>query len=251
MERMRKVKTEPRKRAGEGSQKEIRAHILDKVRAQTWIPGERIPSENELVKLFGASRMTVHHALRDLRNEGYLTRVKGVGTFVAPPRAHVVVTKLQDIESEIRERGNKYSVDLLTRELRSASLAEGALFDLGLRAKLLHVVLLHREDGVPVQVEDRLINVKRVPGVVDVDPLKESYFAYLMRELPYPGGRSLIRAIAPDALTRTRLQMPKDEPCLEIERVTWVEKKVVTSAKLSYPASRYVLTGDILPPNGA
>ena len=59
--------------------------------------GDRAPSEHELVARFGVSRMTAHHALKSLSAEGFLTRIKGVGTFAAPPRAHVFEAKLQDV----------------------------------------------------------------------------------------------------------------------------------------------------------
>jgi GntR family transcriptional regulator of arabinose operon len=45
-------------------------------------PGDRLPSEVELVKRFGSSRITVGRAVRDLREEGLVERRAGSGTFV-------------------------------------------------------------------------------------------------------------------------------------------------------------------------
>lgn len=42
-----------------------------------------MPSEAELTRRFGASKLTVHRALRELANEGLVERVERVGTFVA------------------------------------------------------------------------------------------------------------------------------------------------------------------------
>ncbi|TWD98815.1 GntR family transcriptional regulator [Neobacillus bataviensis] len=44
-------------------------------------PGEKIYSENELVKMFGVSRHTVRQAVGDLVHEGWLYREQGAGTF--------------------------------------------------------------------------------------------------------------------------------------------------------------------------
>ena len=50
--------------------------------------GDRLPSEAELVRLFGASRITVGRAVRDLQAAGLVERRAGAGTFVrAPQRA--------------------------------------------------------------------------------------------------------------------------------------------------------------------
>jgi len=49
--------------------------------------GERLPSEAELVRVFGASRITVGRAVRDLQREGLVERRAGSGTFVSSRRA--------------------------------------------------------------------------------------------------------------------------------------------------------------------
>lgn len=64
-------------------------YSMVKERIQEWItngdvhPGEKIYSENELVKMFGVSRHTVRQAVGDLVHEGWLYREQGAGTFVA------------------------------------------------------------------------------------------------------------------------------------------------------------------------
>ena len=63
----------------------IKDAVVDKIRAGEWLPGTRVPSENALAAELGVSRMTAHRALRELTQHGLLTRVHGVGTFVAEP----------------------------------------------------------------------------------------------------------------------------------------------------------------------
>ena len=48
--------------------------------------GERIPSENQLARRFGAARATVSKALRELEHLGLLTRRRGSGSFVRAPK---------------------------------------------------------------------------------------------------------------------------------------------------------------------
>ncbi len=49
--------------------------------------GARLPSEAELVRKFGASRITVGRAVRDLQVQGLVERRAGSGTYVLAPRA--------------------------------------------------------------------------------------------------------------------------------------------------------------------
>lgn len=45
-------------------------------------PGDRVPTEAELVEVFGVSRITVRSALKQLQQEGYFERHRGLGSFV-------------------------------------------------------------------------------------------------------------------------------------------------------------------------
>ncbi|NEX92256.1 UTRA domain-containing protein [Caulobacter sp. 17J65-9] len=232
-------------------QGEIRAFVLEKIVGGEWAPGARVPSETELVARFGTSRMTVHHALKALTAEGYLRRVKGLGTFVAPPRAHVLHARLTDVADEITERGGRHRTEVLDHDVRCASSTEAALFQLPPGERLLHARLLHFENDTPLQIEDRLIDPARVPGVEDLDPAAESYFAFLMGKVPYPAGRAVVRAVMPPMETRFLLRMGPEEPALEVERVTRApDGAVLTVARLTYPGTRYVLSGEIAPPIG-
>lgn len=64
--------------------RKVKAHIIDQIQNGQLGADQRIPSENELVRKLNISRMTVNRALRELTQEGWLRRIQGVGTFVAP-----------------------------------------------------------------------------------------------------------------------------------------------------------------------
>ncbi len=59
---------------------QLRRQIVDKHLA----PGCELPPSRELARQYDVSRNTVIHAYERLLSEGYLSTVKGVGTFVAP-----------------------------------------------------------------------------------------------------------------------------------------------------------------------
>ncbi|MEH7116704.1 GntR family transcriptional regulator [Neobacillus vireti] len=59
----------------------VKEKIMEWITSGKVRPGEKIYSENELVKMFGVSRHTVRQAVGDLVHEGWLYREQGAGTF--------------------------------------------------------------------------------------------------------------------------------------------------------------------------
>ncbi|MGW5387100.1 GntR family transcriptional regulator [Nocardia sp. NPDC003963] len=64
---------------------EIRDAILNEfILSGQLSAGARLPSESELSRLFGASRVTIRAALQSLKDQGYIRIVRGSGSIVLP-----------------------------------------------------------------------------------------------------------------------------------------------------------------------
>lgn len=61
--------------------------IKEAIASGRYKAGQRLPSESELGKTFGASRITVNRALRELQLGGIIDRRVGSGSYVRRPRA--------------------------------------------------------------------------------------------------------------------------------------------------------------------
>lgn len=67
--------------------KQVVQLLSDQITSDALRPGDRIPSEAELIEHFGVSRITIRNAIAELVEEGILTRSQGKGTFVAAPKS--------------------------------------------------------------------------------------------------------------------------------------------------------------------
>ena len=220
---------------------QIKEAIRRRISSGDWPEGFQIPSEHKLLEEFSVSRMTVHRALRDLTDEGLLTRVQGLGTFVAerPPSTDVV--ELRSIADEIAERGNVHAcrVEQLLAVAADAGLARR--FNLPVGAKLFHSIVVHSESDVPVQLEERWVNPAVAPDYLDQDFTRQTPGEYLIRLESSPQVEHVIEAVSPTAEIARLLDIPVTEPCLRVTRRTWVQGRVVTVAMLVHPGSRYRL----------
>ena len=60
--------------------------LKEKIESGLWHPGDLLPSEPALARIFGVSRVVVRQALAILEDDRQIIRVKGRGTFVAEPK---------------------------------------------------------------------------------------------------------------------------------------------------------------------
>ena len=114
---------------------------------------------------------------------------------------------------------------------------------LGLRlgAQVFHSILVHREDGVPIQLEDRYVNPRMVPDFGAQDFTVQQPSEYLVRNVPFDQIEHVVDAVLPTAEQAARLDMLQTQPCLLLTRRTWSRGVPVTMVRCLHPASRYRL----------
>jgi len=147
----------------------VKQHLKAGLAAGRWAPGALMPSEAELVAEFGVSRMTVNRALRELQGEGLVQRTQGVGTFAAPLHKVSSTLTIRDLHEEITARGHQHHavVHLQRRENAAAPLA--AQLGVAPGSPVFHTLIVHFENGVPLQCEDRYVNPACAPGYLAAD----------------------------------------------------------------------------------
>ena len=225
----------------------IKDYIVEKINSCEWPPETRIPSENNLVRVFGVSRSTVHRAFREMISEGYLVGIQGIGTFVAKTKQHSPLLEVKPISQEIAERGETHSakVHLLAQESANSELASDLNMPEG--SMVFRSIISHSANGQPVQLADRYVNPLFAPDYLDQDFTTLTPSEYLFQRGPLTEVEHIIEAVLPDSSTQKLLEIDTTEPCILIHRRTWSNYIVVTKANLLYPGSRFRLGGRFKP----
>lgn len=222
--------------------------IIQRISTGDLRPNDRVPSENELVEAQSVSRMTANRALRELTDEGYVRRIAGRGTFVSDFRSQSHVLEVQNIADEIAGRGRVHTSEVLqqSRQHARGEIARALHVEQG--SDVFHLLLIHKENGAPIQVEDRHVVADFAPLCLEQDFDLTTPSAYLTSVAPLQEAEQVVRAQVPNAAVRKRLQMKDDEPSLVVIRRTWSKGRPVTFARLHHPGSRYELAGHYAPP---
>ncbi|MGI9483674.1 MAG: histidine utilization repressor [Hyphomicrobiales bacterium] len=223
---------------------QVKTRILEAIRSGEWPPGFRVPSENQLVKDLNISRMTINRALLELKDEGYLSRVHGVGTFVRELPHQASLIELKNIAEEVHERGGIYSNKIILLEEIEVEGELAHRFGFEVAGNVFHLVVVHAENGTPLQIEDRYVNPAVAPEFINQDFNTTTPTKYMLSVAPVDLLEHVVTARLPDARTQELLDIPADEPCLVLNRRSWSWGKVATVASLTYPASRYELRAE-------
>lgn len=223
----------------------IKNYLLGEIQAGQWKEGDAIPSEPMLARQFGVSRMTVNRAVRELTDEQILNRIQGSGTYVAQQKYQATLIAIKSIADEVRARGHQYSSKLRLLERRPAQDPLNVKFGVEAGGELFHSIIVHYDNKLPIQVEDRWVNPVVAPDYMDLDFSVSTPNEYLMVAAPLQGVSYSIEAVdAPEDIA-AMLHIPTAGPCLVLHRKTLSQDQVASVATMWYPGSRYQFTGSL------
>jgi GntR family histidine utilization transcriptional repressor len=220
---------------------QVKRYVGFRVRSGHWKAGDRIPSEVSLVAELGVSRMTINRALRELTRAGMLVRLSGVGTFVASSKPQSTLLMIAHVSDEIRARGHEYACAVLRAEREAAPPDVSAALVLTPGALVFHIICVHRENCVPVELEDCYVNPAVAPGFLDQDFTRVRPSDYLLGLLPVHEIEHIVDARIPTKREAELLEIELGSPCLALTQRSWLNDAPVTFSRLVHPGTRYRL----------
>jgi GntR family transcriptional regulator, histidine utilization repressor len=212
-----------------------------------WPTGASMPSENVLSAQFGVSRMTVNRALRELQSEGLVDRVQGVGTFAAHLHRVSSTLTIRDIHEEILARGHTHRAQVVLARAEKAGVELAASMELTKGSRVFHTVIVHFENELPLQCEDRYVNPACAPDYLLQDFTTITPTHYLLQVAPLWEAKFRLEAGLPTEEEAQWLGLTPGSPCLILNRRTSNRGITITQARLTHPADRYQIEGAFKP----
>lgn len=223
---------------------QIASYIRERIYAQEWGAIERIPSEHELVRLFGVSRGTVKRGIEVLVDEGLLVQRRGKGTFVTRPVVYRPAGRsLLSMAESLRLEGVNYETRVI--EMRRVTADSVCAQRLGVK-KGAEVLKLHRvrsAGGSPLALMESLLNMSACPGVDRFDYTRRSLFSSVEetshRRIGY--ARARYGACVAGKRCGDLLGCEHASPVLHVDQVVYLEDGTpVEWGSMWYPPNRYL-----------
>jgi GntR family transcriptional regulator len=218
-------------------------------------PGDRLPSDAELVAEFGVSRMTARSAMQRLAEEGLVAREPGRGSFVAAPPAHRRADRLMTFSREMARRGRTPSSRLVARAIRPSTPSEAEALDLPVGEPIVEIRRIRFADSEPIALESVILVGSCARAVMTADLERGSLHEAITRSgQTLRRGTGTVTADAATAEDARLLDIRRGDPLLVERRVIAdVDGRKIESTESRYPADRYALdvsfdVEDALPP---
>lgn len=202
---------------------QLRELLRSRILTGVYKSHSQMPSEHDLVRTFGVSRITVRQALTDLQQEGLIFRIHGKGTFVAKPKATQNLWRLEGFGEAMSASGHETYSRVLGHKVMRATPAIAAQLGLAAGAEVLELRRLRHLDREPISLDVSYLTRELGERLVREDLARRDVFLILENDLGIALGNAdlHIESVAADAGVARALAVEERSPILRIQRLTF------------------------------
>lgn len=213
---------------GELRSQHTAARLLEELENGRYSGAAQLPSELELASDLGVSRTVVRDALSELERDGYLERVRGIGTLVNRDVVHLKNRMDQKLEfyKMIRAIGKEPRSDNLsvTREIASPALAEKLQLPTDALQTLVFVRRRVMADDTPVLFSTDILPLslfdnKRLEGIDFSQPIFDIAARHCHTEVTETVAH--LHAVSGPAGIRRQLALRPEQALLQLEEICY------------------------------
>ena len=184
-------------------------------------PGERFPTERELVQEFNVARMTVRHALDILQIEGLIDRRRGRtgGTFVRAIPPTLSLSGGESFADQLRNRGHETSNSVVSLSRNEVLKHVAVALGVEDRTQVWELKRVHYVDGAPVDFSYHTVPVALIPDFPEKDLKRPVVELLAAAGWPSVYKRESISTIAARTEEQRLLGVGRGHPLLRLTRV--------------------------------
>ena len=193
--------------------------LREEIERGLWTPDRKIPSENELHRKYGISRMTARQVIAQLVNEGLLYRVQGKGTFVAPNKISTRSPAYAGIRKQLEDLGYATKTTLLSMGQVPADRAVGKMLRLDDNDQVFALRRLRSADAVPISLHESYVPVVLAPDLDEHDTINEQLCVVLKEHYGLTMGhvKETLEIVTASAETAEKLEVRAGAPLLMLQ----------------------------------
>jgi GntR family transcriptional regulator len=201
---------------------QLKLVLLKDIEQGMYQPGGRLPSESELIRQYGVSRITVRQALDELVAEGRVVRRHGKGTYVAEAPIEQELVRLTDFVEDMQQAGQNPSSRVLTFVHEPAGPAIAKALHLASGTEVVRVDRLRLAEGRPIAYDTTWLPLRFGDLLAGMDLAQETIYHILETRyaIPVLSGAFYITAAEATAEPAEHLEVAPGSALLVIQRIS-------------------------------
>lgn len=188
-------------------------------------PGDQLPGEPELCRLFDVSRTVIRQALKELEFEGLILRKKGKGTFIAEPKIEEsLFQELTGTYQDMTAKGHRLVSEVMKQEVVPAGKKVSAYLQIDPSTPVIQIDRLRFVDDEPIVLVTTYLPNSLCPTLIDVDLRNQSLYSFLESEydLVLERGHRTLEAVPANEYEAELLQVSKGAPLILLDSVSFL-----------------------------
>jgi GntR family transcriptional regulator len=207
----------------------ISREIISLIQQGTLPAGAPVPSENEIIAKYDVSNTTARKALHELEKEGWVTRVKGRGTFVRDYTVVRAINRIFGFTKNMLEAGRKPATKLIGFHLRNTDHTQtvnGRPYTL--KGPFCEIERIRYADGIPMMKETRCISLGLCPDIHRRN-LEQSLYDIFERDygIHLTEINQMVSAVLLEGEQLKHFQLIKPVPAFRVEGVSFCGKDLI------------------------
>jgi len=207
----------------------IAREIISMIQRGTLAPGKPVPSENEIIEKYGVSNTTARKILLELEKEGWVTRVKGKGTFVRDYTVVRAINRIFGFTKNMLEAGRKPSTKLIGFHLRNhdhTQTINGR--EITLKGPFCEIERIRYADGVPMMKETRYLSLQLCPEIHRRN-LEQSLYTLFEKDygIQLTEINQMLSAVLLEGDALKPFQLDKPVPAFRVEGASFCGKDLI------------------------
>ncbi|HZS76738.1 MAG TPA: GntR family transcriptional regulator [Ktedonobacteraceae bacterium] len=202
---------------------QLKEVLRNEIERGVYKPGDRLPSEPELMREYGVSRITVRQALDELEAEELILRRHGKGTYVAERRIEQELVRLTDFMEDMQQAGQNPSSRVLVCVHEQATPAVVRALHLKEGTEVVRVDRLRLANGRPIAFDTTWLPLRFGELLTGMNLAEETIYHILETRysIPVISGAFSITATTADKRQADLLDISPGAALLLIQRISY------------------------------
>ncbi len=223
---------------------QLKEKIISAINKEELKYGDKIETEQEIMKRYNLSRITVRRAITELVEEGYLLKKQGKGTFVVKNKIERKIIynsdspKIMSFTKELKENNIKASSKIVEMKVVEGNEFYNEKLQLNKKEKLIYMKRVRYANDSPMTIEENYFPYEKFKGLLN-EVIEGSLYQMLEEKyntIPTRSSKQELEIVKSDEEQSKLLEVPPFEPLFFFFGITFDENNIPI-----HIAKRYII----------